>query len=515
MATAAVQRQPPRGPVKMEVEDEEDDKMHIPLVATPVPQVHTIRFLDPPRQQAASPKKKVEERGNGTTLAVKSEEGVGDPPPTELEALIFHGLVDLVAREVSHEVHRQVRTGLLSMAEVFGTPGRAGARAGVFPPSITASCSSSSSSSCASDATTLALLPPAAPTALVVDDDSVDIYGRVPPKEPKYPFQCSACGRGVSVLRYAPHLDKCLGKNKMARNAGSQRKQSLGTSGSGPQVEGGSAGGALANGGDPAAALAAAADAIKKKKRKRNQNSHPELASYVFASDATGGPMLLRLRVGEDRKAVRVLPPTVGNSAVRVPTVSAGIIERDKGIVPVEAPRGGKQAPPRPHAQLAPIFPRPPPLPLAMQPGAMPLARPPAHPLPSVVLQPGPPQPPVPGRMASTLPGRGLVHGHQALPRPQPPGFPRPDGQVYAMGARPAFVQHNMQQYAYNQQQQPHGRPPSLQAAHILPMLPQQQPQSSTFATSLPPLAFPQCPINPPRAREAVQRNDRAHFIQD
>ena len=38
-----------------------------------------------------------------------------------------------------------------------------------------------------------------------------DIWGRLPPKEPKQTCRCQICGRHVSTLRFAPHLDKCMG----------------------------------------------------------------------------------------------------------------------------------------------------------------------------------------------------------------------------------------------------------------------------------------------------------------
>ena len=36
-----------------------------------------------------------------------------------------------------------------------------------------------------------------------------DIWGRIPPKEPKIMPKCDICGRQVSALRFAVHLDKC------------------------------------------------------------------------------------------------------------------------------------------------------------------------------------------------------------------------------------------------------------------------------------------------------------------
>ena len=42
-------------------------------------------------------------------------------------------------------------------------------------------------------------------------DSSLDIWGRIPPKEPKFTVNCQNCGKSVSAIRFAPHLDKCMG----------------------------------------------------------------------------------------------------------------------------------------------------------------------------------------------------------------------------------------------------------------------------------------------------------------
>ena len=39
----------------------------------------------------------------------------------------------------------------------------------------------------------------------------VDIWGRIPPKEPKLPVLCTLCGRHISTSRFASHLEKCMG----------------------------------------------------------------------------------------------------------------------------------------------------------------------------------------------------------------------------------------------------------------------------------------------------------------
>lgn len=38
-----------------------------------------------------------------------------------------------------------------------------------------------------------------------------DIWGRVPPKEPKSNSHCPVCNRSVNVSSFARHLDKCMG----------------------------------------------------------------------------------------------------------------------------------------------------------------------------------------------------------------------------------------------------------------------------------------------------------------
>jgi hypothetical protein len=45
-----------------------------------------------------------------------------------------------------------------------------------------------------------------------------DIWGKVPPKEPKRAAKCTVCEREILALRFAPHLDKCmnLGTVRMA-----------------------------------------------------------------------------------------------------------------------------------------------------------------------------------------------------------------------------------------------------------------------------------------------------------
>ena len=47
----------------------------------------------------------------------------------------------------------------------------------------------------------------------------LDIWGKAPAKEPKEMIECLICGRQVNTLRFAPHLDKCMGIGTTVRAA--------------------------------------------------------------------------------------------------------------------------------------------------------------------------------------------------------------------------------------------------------------------------------------------------------
>lgn len=59
----------------------------------------------------------------------------------------------------------------------------------------------------------------------------LDIWGRMPPKEPKQTCACRLCGRHVSTLRFAPHLDKCMGLSTARGSAGNPTRSSAYTTG--------------------------------------------------------------------------------------------------------------------------------------------------------------------------------------------------------------------------------------------------------------------------------------------
>jgi Sgf11 (transcriptional regulation protein) len=51
--------------------------------------------------------------------------------------------------------------------------------------------------------------------------NQLDIWNRIPPKEPKALAKCTICDRYVSALRFAPHLDKCMQLGTMRTGAAS------------------------------------------------------------------------------------------------------------------------------------------------------------------------------------------------------------------------------------------------------------------------------------------------------
>jgi hypothetical protein len=81
--------------------------------------------------------------------------------------------------------------------------------------STTAAVSKVENPTGASNTTALGTEPPAPTTTTTITTTSqrqpnCDIWGRIPPKEPKNACLCQVCGRSVSATRFAQHLDKCL-----------------------------------------------------------------------------------------------------------------------------------------------------------------------------------------------------------------------------------------------------------------------------------------------------------------
>lgn len=77
----------------------------------------------------------------------------------------------------------------------------------------------------------------AAPAMMVTRQQSYaqsDVWGRIPPKEPKYMVRCGICNRLVNAMRFAPHLDKCMALgvgSRLTTGAGGGTKNNSGGSG--------------------------------------------------------------------------------------------------------------------------------------------------------------------------------------------------------------------------------------------------------------------------------------------
>jgi hypothetical protein len=54
-----------------------------------------------------------------------------------------------------------------------------------------------------------------------------DIWGR-PPRPPNENVECSVCNRQVSTVRFAPHLDKCMGIGTTSRAGGASTSSTRG-----------------------------------------------------------------------------------------------------------------------------------------------------------------------------------------------------------------------------------------------------------------------------------------------
>ncbi|GAQ79512.1 hypothetical protein KFL_000320110 [Klebsormidium nitens] len=64
-------------------------------------------------------------------------------------------------------------------------------------------------------------LPPI-PVAKIPKDCRVDVFGQIIPPVPTDKFNCQNCGSVVVASRYAPHLEKCMGKGRTASRAASR-----------------------------------------------------------------------------------------------------------------------------------------------------------------------------------------------------------------------------------------------------------------------------------------------------
>jgi len=109
-------------------------------------------------------------------------------PSAAVVELIYQKFVSDLCDDVVFEVHRAAKTGEITMEELYTRHSGS-----ALQPLLVDGASSTRRR-------------PAA--------RGTDLYGQVPPRDTKFSFPCANCGQKVSVLRYAPHLDKCMGKSR-------------------------------------------------------------------------------------------------------------------------------------------------------------------------------------------------------------------------------------------------------------------------------------------------------------
>ncbi|CAM8931067.1 unnamed protein product [Rhodiola kirilowii] len=150
-------------------------------------------------------------------MKVKVLLGVAMPHPEEdgmshaqLSSTVFEELLESIIVDVASECHRIARLGLERNLEEEEEELRlsAKARAGVVDSSSSGEAN---------------------------NKYVVDIFGQTHPPVANELFDCMNCGRAVAAGRFAPHLEKCMGKGRKARlkatrsSAAAQGRQSRGS----------------------------------------------------------------------------------------------------------------------------------------------------------------------------------------------------------------------------------------------------------------------------------------------
>jgi len=121
------------------------------------------------------------------------------------EMLVFAELLDSVIVDVAAESHRAARLGL---DRRFDTKEEEEFRASMEARSMLADPSSSNSGENNSKHT-------------------VDIFGQTHPAIAGEIFNCMNCGRPIVAGRFAPHLEKCMGKGRNTRLKSTRNNTSL------------------------------------------------------------------------------------------------------------------------------------------------------------------------------------------------------------------------------------------------------------------------------------------------
>ncbi|XP_015573193.1 SAGA-associated factor 11 [Ricinus communis] len=123
-------------------------------------------------------------------MSVPNEDNMS--PHTQLSSHFFGDLLDSIIVDVASECHRIVKLGLDRNLEEEEEELRLStqARVRVADPSISGETNSKY---------------------------VVDIFGQSHPPVANEIFDCMNCGRSIMAGRFAPHLEKCMGKGRKAR----------------------------------------------------------------------------------------------------------------------------------------------------------------------------------------------------------------------------------------------------------------------------------------------------------
>ncbi|EHA8592383.1 SAGA-associated factor 11 [Cocos nucifera] len=111
-------------------------------------------------------------------------------PRSQLASRCFEDLLDSIIVDVASECHRIARLGLDRNLEEEEEELRLSVQARVADPSSSTEANSK---------------------------NVVDIFGLTHPAIADEIFECMNCGRPIVAGRFAPHLEKCMGKGRKAR----------------------------------------------------------------------------------------------------------------------------------------------------------------------------------------------------------------------------------------------------------------------------------------------------------
>ncbi|KAK4355972.1 hypothetical protein RND71_024943 [Anisodus tanguticus] len=121
-------------------------------------------------------------------MSAPNEDNVSQP---QLSSHVFDELVDSIIIDVASECHRVAKLGLdRNLEEEEELRLSAQARARVADPSNSSETNGKY---------------------------IVDIFGQTHPPVANEIFECMNCGRSIMAGRFAPHLEKCMGKGRKAR----------------------------------------------------------------------------------------------------------------------------------------------------------------------------------------------------------------------------------------------------------------------------------------------------------